>query len=274
MNSTDLSVSEVDAIWDSFQEAPTMSFRYLVTDAILNAVRATQPAERAAEPEGWVLVPIEPTRKMCLADWNVSLSDAHTEWGVSECVWAAMLAVAPKYDAEAQAERAPPFVEGKEQGLGACPDSRAILGVRTHEREAEASHRTVGIEDPRQHHAGRGAEIHASSAQSRARGGDVGPSEDQVGNAVGGAAREAPPERLTESSVLQMARDSGIESACISYVLDFAERIRRAAIAREAPPVAQAEPLPKPSECNWPDCACDWKVCGPDAEHHGEASCL
>ena len=51
------------------------------------------------EPEGWRLVPIEPTRQMCLADWNVTLSDAHTCWGVSECVWIAMLGAAPRYEA-------------------------------------------------------------------------------------------------------------------------------------------------------------------------------
>lgn len=51
-----------------------------------------------AVPEGWKLVPIEPTTEMCLADWNVSMSDAHSTTGVSRCAWEAMLAAAPEYE--------------------------------------------------------------------------------------------------------------------------------------------------------------------------------
>lgn len=51
-------------------------------------------------PEDWQLVPIDPTTEMCLADWNVGMSDAHSDTGVSACVWAAMLAAAPRYEPE------------------------------------------------------------------------------------------------------------------------------------------------------------------------------
>lgn len=54
-------------------------------------------AVRTIVPTGWKLVPIEPTREMLAAEWNVSLSDAHTEGGVEACAWAAMLNAAPEY---------------------------------------------------------------------------------------------------------------------------------------------------------------------------------
>jgi hypothetical protein len=46
-------------------------------------------------PEGWKMAPIEPTPEMMEADWNVTLSDAHTDGGVGRCAWAAMLNAAP-----------------------------------------------------------------------------------------------------------------------------------------------------------------------------------
>ena len=51
-------------------------------------------------PEGFVLVPINPTIEMLEAAWaeEVSLSDAHTEHGVTLHVWHAMLAAAPSPD--------------------------------------------------------------------------------------------------------------------------------------------------------------------------------
>jgi hypothetical protein len=57
--------------------------------------RKLQRGVPAPAVEGWKLVPVEPTWEMCTADWNVSMSDAHTEDGVSRCVWAAMLDASP-----------------------------------------------------------------------------------------------------------------------------------------------------------------------------------
>jgi|GEM_PF-2916075 len=46
--------------------------------------------------DGWQLVPIEPTREMMDDAFdNISLSDAHTTYGVTEHVWAYMLEHAP-----------------------------------------------------------------------------------------------------------------------------------------------------------------------------------
>lgn len=66
----------------------------LIAAVLKCAAACTAPA---AQPdiEGWKLVPIEPTPEMLQADWNVTLSDAHTETGVAECAWAAMLAASP-----------------------------------------------------------------------------------------------------------------------------------------------------------------------------------
>lgn len=64
-------------------------------------VVSPQPAKLAKPkkikvPKGWRLVPIVPTDEMCLADWDVTMSQAHTNTGVSEAAWAAMLSKSPK----------------------------------------------------------------------------------------------------------------------------------------------------------------------------------
>lgn len=53
-----------------------------------------------AEGREWRLMPVEATREMCLADWpsKVTLSDAHTDWGVSEVVWREMGKLAPRFE--------------------------------------------------------------------------------------------------------------------------------------------------------------------------------
>jgi hypothetical protein len=48
-------------------------------------------------PEGWQMVPVEPTIEMMDGAFDdIRLSDAHTTYGVTEHVWAYMLAAAPK----------------------------------------------------------------------------------------------------------------------------------------------------------------------------------
>jgi hypothetical protein len=52
-------------------------------------------------PEGWQLVPVEPTIEMMDGAFDdIRLSDAHTTYGVTEHVWAYMLAAAPKPPAD------------------------------------------------------------------------------------------------------------------------------------------------------------------------------
>lgn len=82
--------------------APAEEAVYLFARA---AVEAALSAEVA--PESWQLVPIEPTYEMCIAEWDVSLSDAHTITGVSECAWAAMLKAAPPPPASQTKEPTP-----------------------------------------------------------------------------------------------------------------------------------------------------------------------
>lgn len=93
-------------------------------------------------PDGWQLVPIEPTTEMCLADWNVGMSDAHSSTGVSACAWAAMLAAAPRYEPEEDEE-----VEG---GVVAAPEiadaARVIEWARSNPRRPANSAFTAGAE--------------------------------------------------------------------------------------------------------------------------------
>jgi hypothetical protein len=69
-------------------------------EAIIEALHDRPAASRAAQSPvvapGWKLVPVEPTIEMMDGAFdNISLSDAHTTYGVTEHVWAFMLAAAP-----------------------------------------------------------------------------------------------------------------------------------------------------------------------------------
>ena len=44
-----LTDAQIDEIWDRFEDAPTLSYRYLVTEAILAAVREGLRAAMAEE---------------------------------------------------------------------------------------------------------------------------------------------------------------------------------------------------------------------------------
>jgi hypothetical protein len=60
------------------------------------AVRAPSAPVAREVPEGWQLVPKEPTAAMMDGAFNnISLSDAHSTYGVTEHVWDFMLAAAP-----------------------------------------------------------------------------------------------------------------------------------------------------------------------------------
>lgn len=60
------------------------------------------PAQRDAPvvalriPEGYRIVPDHPTNTMCDADWDVTMSDAHSNGGISCAAWRAMLEAAPQ----------------------------------------------------------------------------------------------------------------------------------------------------------------------------------
>ena len=47
MNIPEMPEKQIDEIWDAHADAPTMSFRYLVTEAILAAPSAVQPLSEA-----------------------------------------------------------------------------------------------------------------------------------------------------------------------------------------------------------------------------------
>lgn len=65
---------------------------------------AVQPAPVAAPvvtdapqlPEGFRLLPVEATDSMMDAEWNVSMSEAHSNGGVSAAAWRAMVEAAPQ----------------------------------------------------------------------------------------------------------------------------------------------------------------------------------
>lgn len=73
-------------------------------EAIRNYIRTlfASPYPPAADPQpvaipdGWKLVPIEPTDSMVEADWDVSMSEAHSNGGVACAAWRAMLEAAPQ----------------------------------------------------------------------------------------------------------------------------------------------------------------------------------
>jgi hypothetical protein len=79
---------------ESYYAEPFMPHEWAI-DAVM-AAPLWDFACSASEAEEWRLVPVEPTTEMCLADWNVSMSAAHSDTGVSACAWAAMLAAAPR----------------------------------------------------------------------------------------------------------------------------------------------------------------------------------
>lgn len=53
-------------------------------------------------PPGWKLVPIDPPDEMLAAAWaeEITMSEAHSEHGITLHVWHAMLSKAPEYEDE------------------------------------------------------------------------------------------------------------------------------------------------------------------------------
>lgn len=47
-------------------------------------------------PEGFRLLPVEATDSMMDADWDVTMSEAHTNGGVAAAAWRAMVEAAPQ----------------------------------------------------------------------------------------------------------------------------------------------------------------------------------
>jgi hypothetical protein len=47
-------------------------------------------------PEGFRLLPVEATDSMMDAEWNVTMSEAHSNGGVSAAAWRAMVEAAPQ----------------------------------------------------------------------------------------------------------------------------------------------------------------------------------
>lgn len=61
-----------------------------------HAPSAARAAGVPTAPEGFLLLPVEATDSMMDADWNVTMSEAHSNGGVAAAAWRAMVEVAPQ----------------------------------------------------------------------------------------------------------------------------------------------------------------------------------
>jgi hypothetical protein len=83
--------------WQSF--ADMTRFARAIERECRAAAPGAAPSEApkpVAYPEGFRLLPVEATDAMMDADWDVSMSEAHTNGGVSVAAWRAMVEAAPQ----------------------------------------------------------------------------------------------------------------------------------------------------------------------------------
>lgn len=70
--------------------------RHAAAELVSAALSAATGPTPTGLPEGFLLLPVEATDSMMDADWDVSMSDAHSSGGVSAAAWRAMVEAAPQ----------------------------------------------------------------------------------------------------------------------------------------------------------------------------------